>query len=423
MVALGRCVMAPPEISVLMQDSAEMMAEMLGLEHSATAEFDPSESQLLLSLFLRNEVEPGRVIDEASAAGRQSLAGYALETGRPTAVTGWNREDRFSDPVLRKHGIQSAVAVPLRVENRSFGALVAGSSRIVPFSEDDLLFAENISHLVTATIARRKTEETLEQERSFSVGLLQSVGAMVLVLDPDGRVLRINPTCERITGFLPSDVRDRRIWEVFPVSEKSDLFAVIFDKLRSGASPVEYESSLLTKDSEKRHIAWTYSGVCAPDGSLARIIASGVDLTEQRMAEEEVERLEKAARSASSPTSDGGAALKPRGGPPSAAAAERRGSPRRPYPYHQAIGYILESRLPDPADFHETECHDISASGFSFLSRRPPQSDKLVVALGNPSRLTYIAAYIVHATRVEHNGRRLFLIGCTFSGRVHYGTQ
>jgi hypothetical protein len=99
---------------------------------------------------------------------------------------------------------------------------------------------------------------------------------------------------------------------------------------------------------------------------------------------------------------------------------ERRRHVRRSYPYRQSIGYVLDGRLPGPDEFHTVQCNDIAANGFSFLSRTPPQSDSLVVALGTAPRLTYIAAQIVHATRIEQNGRKLFLVGCCYTNRVRY---
>jgi PAS domain S-box-containing protein len=412
-----------------------MIAEMLEVEHSAIAEVDRSESEMVVSLRVSSgdSSECRRVTQTVSTAGRESLAGYALELGRPVAVADWGQEDRFSDALLSRHGFRSALAVPLKLDNRPFGALIAGSSRARQYNDDDLLFAENISYLITATVARRKAEEDLKEERSFSAKVLDSVGAMVLVLDPAGRILRINPTCERVTGFSLDDMQDRPIGEVFPVSQKYDLFQVIFDKLRSGVSPVEYESSLLTKDASRRHIAWSYSAITGADGSLDQVIASGIDVTKQRAAEAQVKRMEQAGltemsqdRTAADRPGPGGPSLEGEGDqrPESTAGPivieDRRFCPRRAYPYRQAVGHVFDGRLPDRAEFQSVECNDIAPSGFSFFSTGPPQSDTLVVALGNPPRLTYLSAQVIHATRVQCDGQPKFLVGCAYLGRVSY---
>ena len=77
--------------------------------------------------------------------------------------------------------------------------------------------------------------------------------------------------------------------------------------------------------------------------------------------------------------------------------------------------------MPGPDEFFAVTCNDIGAGGFSFLTHRPLPSDGVVVALGNPPKLTYLTAKVVHVNRVEYQGRWVFLVGCTYTGRMQYG--
>jgi hypothetical protein len=43
-----------------------------------------------------------------------------------------------------------------------------------------------------------------------------------------------------------------------------------------------------------------------------------------------------------------------------------------------------------------------------------------VVGLGTPPKLTYLTAQVVHITRTERHGRRVYLVGCSYVGRVAY---
>src|SRR6185369_5644012 len=52
----------------------------------------------------------------------------------------------------------------------------------------------------------KRTEEALQEERKFASAVLDTVGALVLVLDADGRIVRFNRACERTTGYLSGDV-------------------------------------------------------------------------------------------------------------------------------------------------------------------------------------------------------------------------
>jgi len=444
-VAMGRWAIAPPDLSILMQDAASLIAEMLGAEHSCTAELAPDGSKIIHTLVLR---EPGSAtpricVHESGTVGGNSLAAYTLEVAHPVVVAELAQETRFCDRFLQGHRIRSAIGVPLQLQDRSFGALEACTSQLHQFDTEDVLFAETVAHLITTTIARVRAENTLAEERRLSDKVLQTVGAMVLVLDAQGRILRVNHACENITGFSSDEIQGRPIWDVFLVPEEAGVHQAALGKLREGVSPIEFESLLLTKHSDGRRIVWSYAALPGADGSIESIIATGVDITAQRQAEERAAQAELSAQKSRS-TTDGKStassdktedrAVSARGkspaptkeelaalvGLPGPINSERRRRPRRSYPYRQLVAPILGPTLPDEDEFTEIECNDISAGGFSFLSPRPPQSEMLVVALGSPPRLTHLMAQVVHVTRVERKGRRMYLVGCSYTGRAEY---
>jgi hypothetical protein len=104
---------------------------------------------------------------------------------------------------------------------------------------------------------------------------------------------------------------------------------------------------------------------------------------------------------------------------PTQSGKERRSSPRRDYPYYQRIAPCHDGAIPRPADFFDVVCRDISAGGFSFLLDEPPGFTDLVVALGRPPHLTHFVAQVRRVIQTEAEGRRQFLVGCQFRGRLH----
>ena len=419
-VAVGRRAIAPPELSILMDDAAALIAELLDARHYAVAETLRNGSKLRVTLKLRqpDAAQPRAFSQEVSAAGNDSVAGYVLQAAYPITVSELSGESRFQDIFLRKHGIESLVAVPLILPDRSFGALIACDSESRRFETEDALFAETIAHLITTAIARRQAEEELVDHRRQTDGVLKTVKALVLELNSNGQIVRINRACEQVTGFSLADVKDRRIWDVLPVPKDVEAFRAIFQKLAEGGSLIECENSLLTKHSEQRTIAWSCAAMTGSDGSVKSIIATGIDVTEQRQAEEDSQKRQSASERQSSATRIERSA--PPGTPVSAILADRRGRPRRSYPYHQSIAPIINGKLPARSELVRVQCNDIAAGGFSYLSDSPPPSDMLVVALGHSPNLTYVTAEIVHLTRVKRNGQNAYLVGCTYTGRAEY---
>ena len=297
LVAMGRRVIAPPESSILIHDAAALLAETLDAEYGGAAEFSPDGKSLRLQLTTRktDAGESGTVTHETGTAGADSLAGYVLEVARPVVVEDLVKEERFEDLFLRMHGVKSAIAVPLMLMDRSFGSLAVYTDQDRRFDEEDVLFAETVAHMVSATIARTQAETSLEDERRQATGVLQTVDAMVLKLDVKWRIVSINPACERLTGFSLEEIKDRAVWNVFSVPEEGEISGQILQKLCKSTSPVECESYLLTKHSQRRQIAWSYSASSKEDGTLKSILATGIDITEQREAEQRAEQAEQAA--------------------------------------------------------------------------------------------------------------------------------
>lgn len=115
---------------------------------------------------------------------------------------------------------------------------------------------------------------------------LDTVGVLGLILDQQGRVCSFNGACQRTTGYSLNDVQNRHIWDVLLVPEEVEPVKASFDKLRAGQFPIEYESHWLTRDGRRRLIAWSNSALYDTEGALEYVIATGMDITERRRAEE-----------------------------------------------------------------------------------------------------------------------------------------
>jgi PAS domain S-box-containing protein len=133
----------------------------------------------------------------------------------------------------------------------------------------------------------KRTEEALHQERNVVSAILDTVGALVVVLDPEGRITRFNRACELTTGYSLEEVRGKRIWEFFLVPEEVERFKAIFTQLSSDLLPEDYQSYWVTRHGTKRLIAWSSTMLPGNNGTPNYIIATGIDITER-------EQLEKA---------------------------------------------------------------------------------------------------------------------------------
>ncbi len=426
--------MAASDILLLMQDAASLLAETLDADFSSVAELLPEGDVFNVRLSCTKGAPP--LTFQTGIGESESLAGYALGIGHPVIISDLATDGRAVDARLLREGIRSAIVCPLRLHEQAFGALGVYLTTPRHFAPSDVLFVETISHLITTTIAREHSERKLAAERAFAATILETVEALVLVLSPTGRLMQLNRAAEKITGFASDEVWDRPVYSALVVPEEVELIKGVFEKLQHGQSPVAFDSSILTKLGDRRKIGWSFSVQRDPKGRITVVVGTGIDITDKcatetllaeahaamTQAEEQTEQLscelEETRGKLSAVTAEAGSALRPFQQLQDAPGSERRQKPRRAYPYIQLLAPMNGNRLPSRAAFEEILCHDISASGFSFFARRPPESDVIVVAFGTRATFTYLKANIVHCRRTEDGSQ--FLIGCHYTGRVQY---
>ncbi len=220
------------------------------------------------------------------------------------AALGYSREEWLEDPVRWYQHIHPADKQRWSLEAaemflsgkplRSAYRVIARDGRVIWFHCDARMKRREdgrpwFIHGVAFDISDlKRVEEELQEERNFVSAILDTVGALVVVLDDEGRVLRFNPACEIITGYSMEEVRGKCIWDLFLVSEEAERFRAIFEVLRTDLLPQDYQSSWLTKHGDQRLIAWTSTLLPGSGETSNYIIATGIDITERKQLEKAI---------------------------------------------------------------------------------------------------------------------------------------
>ena len=129
----------------------------------------------------------------------------------------------------------------------------------------------------------------LEQERNFIETVLDTVGALVLVLDRKGRIIRFNRACERLTGYVLDELDTLDLFSTLIPEAEEEEVRILFKKLFQGESVRHHENHWKTRTGEERLISWSNAVLHAEDGSPEYIISAGIDITDQRKAEKGLE--------------------------------------------------------------------------------------------------------------------------------------
>jgi len=125
----------------------------------------------------------------------------------------------------------------------------------------------------------------------FASTVLDAVEALVVVLNPEGRIVRFNPACERATQYLAGEVLDRPLWDLFLAPEEAMAARRVFGRLRAGQFPLRYENDWIAKDGTCRRILWSNSCLVDDTGEVSFVVGTGVDITERERAQDETRSL------------------------------------------------------------------------------------------------------------------------------------
>jgi two-component system, OmpR family, sensor histidine kinase VicK len=142
-----------------------------------------------------------------------------------------------------------------------------------------------IRQMDRAARSRQRVESALTVERNFVSAVLDTVGALVAVFDPAGRIVRFNRACEMASGYDFPTLVGRYAWDKLIPRQEIPEAIETFERLRSGHFPAAYENQWLNRDGTVRRIAWSATALTDTQGQVAFIIATGIDVTTQRAAE------------------------------------------------------------------------------------------------------------------------------------------
>ena len=241
----------------------------------------------------------GKVLSANPAA--QEMLGLSFAQIQEVCAPGccWNAiHEDGSDYIVETHPSILALNTGMPVRDRIMGVLIPGTPDyrwLKVSSIPQFLYGESSPYFVLTTftdvtdITERKRADTLiKKQRDFIETVLDTIGALVVVMNDKGEIIRFNRACEQLTGYRFGEVRGRHVWDFLLLPDEAKGVKEVFHKLRAGHFPNTHENCWVTRTGEARDIAWSNSALVNDDGSVESIIATGIDITERKQAEEEL---------------------------------------------------------------------------------------------------------------------------------------
>lgn len=115
--------------------------------------------------------------------------------------------------------------------------------------------------------------------------LLDVSGLLVVVVDLQGCIALFNRACEQCTGYSAQEVLGRDLFSFLIPDDELAGTREIARALSTDGTPNEYTNHWLTRSGERRAIQWRNTVLRDVDGRPRLLVATGIDLTNQRRTE------------------------------------------------------------------------------------------------------------------------------------------
>jgi PAS domain S-box-containing protein len=148
-------------------------------------------------------------------------------------------------------------------------------------------FEENVTTYIDEKILRgvRNSDQVF-----FTV--LDAVSALVLVIDLQGNVVRVNPAAEKVTGYTIEEAYGKPVWTFLAEPQEQKYVRATFRRLDRNKFPNRFEYSIITRDGQSRQFAWSIDLITGMLEEPLYVVATGVDLTDMKRIGEELVQKE-----------------------------------------------------------------------------------------------------------------------------------
>lgn len=131
-------------------------------------------------------------------------------------------------------------------------------------------------------------EKALLKQAAFHTAVMAASGAILMVLDAEGRFVSVNDAFERISGHTLAEVKGTRALESIMLPGMPHHLREQFTQVLAEPHSHECEGFLVSKAGDRRWMAWSVTVLKSADGVVEHIVISGIDITDRRRLEEEI---------------------------------------------------------------------------------------------------------------------------------------
>ena len=122
----------------------------------------------------------------------------------------------------------------------------------------------------------------------FLSSVLDTVDALVVVVDAKGKIVRINQAFQQTIGASGQSLDNKPLWDMFLLPDDVASVRSIMQKLFAEHCRTATENYWLAKNGNLRLISWSFTALPGTRGKVEHAVGVGIDVTEREQAEEDL---------------------------------------------------------------------------------------------------------------------------------------
>lgn len=172
---------------------------------------------------------------------------------------------------------------------------IAGADQVIPWAE---------TSYIQASVRARQEQQQNEQrpsdfgqtsdrindvqlrENEFLSAVLQTIGALVLVIRRDGSIVGFNKACEYLSGYSIDEIRGKNLQMLILPEEMEGVWQK-FQELFTDPSLNLYTNHWIDRQGKKYLIEWRSTVLRNLAGEIEFVVGTGIDVTQRAAMEQE----------------------------------------------------------------------------------------------------------------------------------------
>ena len=150
---------------------------------------------------------------------------------------------------------------------------------------------------------QRRAEEQQQEQLSFLQTLIDTIPNPIFYKDWEGKYLGCNQAFEKYYGVSRTGLVGKSVSDIRPFGEAAKHLEADAEVMRT-AGHVVYETTVVLPDDDRRIVVNEKAAFTRPDGTVAGLVGSIVDITERKLAERSFQAAKEAAEAANKAKSE-----------------------------------------------------------------------------------------------------------------------